>query len=349
MPNYYINDLRNNLIKIVYKKWHKKITTLLDGYTILLPTPHDLPIFLKLALEIIKKQDLTHMREILIIPDWPSKKFSRYYETLAAKHPTLPLRLINLTTADQLAWILTKSITTRHFTQLIRGIDETTTKYAILHDSDLFLPPGNFLETQYKTCSERNLSVYGVEPRLSMIREDRNTFVATWEMTFSIQWAKSFSPAMHKGQISIIKGRRQEFDTTLLPQYLTDSNLIDYNANNHIFYHFRYVIATYRNMTNNKPLKINYGLKLFLIRTLIDIFEDYDWKYDHIPEHQEFIDGKYGLSELLSHQDGNRLLNRFKNEFEGIIYANIFNAEQNNILKQRLESLLQSLQATQIH
>jgi hypothetical protein len=259
------------------------------------------------------------------------------------------LRLINLTIKDQLAWILTKSITTRHFTQLIRGIDDTTTEYAVLHDSDLFLPSGNFLETQYKTCCDRNLAVYGVEPRRSMIREDRNTFVATWEMTFSIKWAKSFSPAMHKGQISIIKGRRQEFDTTLLPQYLTDNALIDYNSSNHIFYHFRYVIATYRNLINNKPLKNNYGLKLFLIRTLIDIFEDFEWEYNDIPKYQEFLDGKYGLSKLPSHEDGNRLINRFKNEFEGIINANIFNAEQNIILKERLEGLLHSLHSTQIH
>ena len=338
-----MSDLRNKAVEYAYRHWSNRDYGLEDGYTILLPTPSDLPVFLSLALEIIKKQDLTGLKEILIVPDWPSAPFEKFCTRIARDYSNLPIRFASLGLKDQLAWALTKGITTRHFTQLVRGIDETRTDYAIIHDSDLFLPPGDFLRTQYEACRDRGLAVFGIEPRRSMAREDRQTFAATWEATLSVQWAKSFPPFMHKGQYKVIRGRRQEFDTTLLPQYLTDAKLIDWTPRHGDFFHFRYVIATYRNFLNGKPLEPLYGLKLFLIRTLVDAFDVSGWHYSHVPEHSEFLEGGFGLSDLQSHHDGPRHIGEFKETLRGIIHAKIFSQHQNEALKSRLEDLLRSL------
>jgi len=340
---YFINDLRQKLIKYAYSRWSKSDRGLSDGYTILLPIPSDLPVFLSLALEIIEKQDLTDLKEVLIIPDWPSSPFEKFCTDITKNSSNLPIRFVPLGLKDQLVWTLTKSITTRHFTQLVRGIDETRTEYAIIHDSDAFLPPGDFLKTQYEACRDRELAVFGVESRRSMVREDRDTFISTWEMTFSVRWARSFGPFMHKGQFSVVKRRRQEFDTTLLPQYLTDANLIDWTPRHRDFFHFRYVIATYRDFLNGRRLAPNYGLKLFLIRTLIEVFDVSGWYYSHVPEHSEFLEGKFGLSDLHSHPDGLRHIRRLKETLRGIIHAKIFSQHQSEVLEKRLVELLRSL------
>jgi len=340
---YFISDLRQKLIEYAYSRWSNSDRELSDGYTIILPTPSDLPVFFSLAFEIIKKQDLTDLKEVLIIPDWPSPHFEKLCTDIARNSSNLPIRFAHLRLKDRLAWALSKGITTRHFTQLVRGIDETRTDYAIIHDSDLFLPPGDFLRTQYEACRDRGLAVFGVQPRRSMAREDRDTFVATWEMTLSVRWAKSFRPFMHKGQSSVINGRRQEFDTTLLPQYLTDAKLIDWTPRHGDFFHFTFVIAAYRCFLNGQPLPRDYGLKLFLIRTLIDVFDRSGWRYSHVPPHSEFLEGKFGLSDLQSHPDGSRLIGQFKETLRGIIHGKIFSQHQSEVLESRLADLLRSL------
>jgi hypothetical protein len=340
---FYKRFLRQKLIEYAYSRWSKSDRGLSDGYTILLPIPSDLPVFLSLALEIIKKQDLTHLKEVLIIPDWPSLPFEKFCTDITRNYNNLPIRFVPLGLKDQLAWTLTKGITTRHFTQLVRGIDETRTEYAIIHDSDAFLLPGDFLKTQYEACRNRGLAAFGVGFRRSMMREGRGTFINTWEMTFSVGWAKSFRPFMHKGQSSVVKGRRQEFDTMLLPQYLTDANLIDWTPRYGDFLHFRYVIATYRNFLNGKRVLPNYGLKLFLIRILIDVFDISGWHYSHVPEHSEFLEGKFGLSDLQSHPDGLRHIHGFKETLRGIIHAKIFSQHQSEVLESRLVDLLRSM------
>jgi hypothetical protein len=336
-----IRNLRQKIIEHPYSRWSDSNRKLSDGYTILLATPSDLPLFLNLALEIIKNQDLTDLKEILIIPDWPSTLFEEFYRHIAKDYINLPVRFISLRRRDQLAWTLTKSITTRHFTQLVRGIDETTTEYAIIHDSDLFLPPGDFLRTRYETCRNHGLVVFGVEP---WRREEPDSFVVTWEMVFSVKWAKSFPPFMHRGQVKVIEGHRYDFDTTLLPQYLTDAQLIDWNSRHGDFFHFRYTIAAYRKFVNGQPLPPNFGLKLFLIRTLIDAFNvSQSHCQINVPDHNEFLKGKFGLSNLKSHPNGPRLITKFKETLRGIIRAKIFSQHQTEILEKRLVDLLCSL------
>jgi hypothetical protein len=340
---YLISDLRQKLIEYTYSRWSSSHRELSDGYTILLPTPSDLPVFFSLALAIIQKQDLTGLREILVIPDWPSQPFEEFCADIGRKSGDLPIRLVSLKLRDQLAWAVTKGITTRHFTQLVRGIDETHTEHAIIHDSDLFLPPSDFLRTQCEACRDRGLAVLGVEPRREMVFDGHSTFVATWEMTFSVRWAKSFPPFMHKGQFSVVGGRRQDFDTTLLPQYLTDEKLIGWTPRHGDFFHFQYVIATYRDFVSGKPLFPTYGLRLFLIRTLIDVFDVSGWHYSHVPEHSEFLEGRFGLSDLRSQPDGPRRVREFRDTLRGIIHAKIFSEQQNTLLESRLSALLESL------
>ena len=105
-----------------------------------------------------------------------------------------------------------------------------------------------------------------------MVHENHEPFINTWGMMFSVRSVESFRPFMHKGQFSVIKGRWQEFDTTFLPQYLTDANLIGWTLKYGVFFHFRLLIATYRNFLNEKRLESIYELKRFLIRILIEVF-----------------------------------------------------------------------------
>jgi hypothetical protein len=340
---YLMNDLRILLINLFYFKWQKIGRDFENGYTALIPTPSDLPIFLDLTLEIISRQNKNSLQEIIIVPDWPSKKFEAYFEQ-KIKLSQVPIRLINLRLKDKLAWRFTKSITTRHFTQLIRAVDAVKTKYAIIHDADLFLPPGDFLFQQYLYCTQNQLNVFGLDTRRSLSRFDYKEFVATWEMMFSTEWFRSFAPSKHKGQFVEINGRRQEFDTTSLPQYLTDPKTVAWKDRSNEYFHFSFVIASYRNFMNKKEWVPAYSLNLFLIRTLVDASNIQGWEYNRLPNYKDFLDGKFGLKELIeSGENGKRLLREFFHKIEGILTHNILPSDNIHFIQSRVDELKEAI------
>jgi hypothetical protein len=337
-----INDLRGFLIMLFYCRWHNKDRVLEDGYTLLVPTPSDLPVFLELTLEVLSKQDLNHLKEIIVIPDWPSTEFEAYFSNRERSQLSVPVRFINLSLKDKLAWRLTKSVNTRHFSQLVKAVDSIKTKHAIIHDADLFLVPGRFLLEQYVYCRDHGLNVYGLDIRRSFSRSDRKEFVATWEMVFLTSWFLSFAPSRHKGQVLKINGRRQDFDTTLLPQYMTDPSTIAWKDRNREYFHFNYVICGYRYFLNKKDYSPSYSLKLFLIRTLIDAFDCSGWGYDCVPSHQDFLEGKHGIKELIADKiSGKRLFDEFFAKMNGILQCNMFDGEKAFVIERRVKELVQ--------
>ena len=336
--NFFINNLRLSLIKSIYSKWDNTNTQLNSGYTLLIPTPADLPVFLALALEIVSNQNHTDLKEIVIVPDWPSDAFVNYFKSYLHNILPIPIRFVNINKTDQLAWQFTKSITTRHFTQIVRGVETITTDYFLLHDSDLFLPPGDFLYQQYLSCTKNDYFVYGLDMRRSLTRFDRKEFVSTWETTFSTKWFKSFPPYMHKGQITNIKGIRQEFDTTLLPQYLSDEKHIGWQDRSNEYTHFNYVIASYRNFINKKRFLPEYSLKLLLIRLLVDVFDNTDWRYYELPDFEDFLNGKHGLLELMNDDiKGVKIISDFKTKINQIISSNTFSNEKLSLFKEKCD------------
>ena len=341
-----VNDARMFLIRHAYSAWAPETDQLEDGYTVLLPTPADLPVFFDLAMEVLSHQNKALLREIVVIPDWPSPSFEAYLKERCRSYEGMPVRTVSLKSIDKWAWRLTKSITTRHFTQLLRGIDALRTSHAIIHDCDLFLPPGNFLLEQYLTCTQEGLSVYGLDVRRSLARTDREEFVATWEMTFSTKWFRSFPPYQHKGQMAVVNGIRQEFDTTLLPQYLSRAESIGWRDRSNEYFHFNYVIASFRNFMTGRGYVPAYSLKLFLIRTLVDAFDRTGWTYRGLPEQSEFLAGMHGLRELVADNAlGKTTLVEFAKKLGGLAASGVFSAEKSRFITERGRELYSSIGA----
>ena len=75
--------VKNLLWSVAYRSWPSN-PGLLPGYTLLLTVPPDLPVFLRLAVEICRRQDQTGLVETLVIPDHPIRaKIEEGLETLA--------------------------------------------------------------------------------------------------------------------------------------------------------------------------------------------------------------------------------------------------------------------------
>ena len=63
----------NSELENLYGKWEPRLSVPVPGYSLLMPVPGDLPVFLKIALDVCGKQNHQHLIETIIVPDqWPN-------------------------------------------------------------------------------------------------------------------------------------------------------------------------------------------------------------------------------------------------------------------------------------
>jgi len=322
-----IKLMKLTVTRFLFSSWQSTSIDQRHGYTILLPIPGDLPVFLEIALNNIAAQNQENLIEVLVIPDKPTINFRCIYERMIKSYSLPGVRLIEMSKRDQIIGRLINHASLFHFLQIINGVNNSKSTHVLLHDCDLFLSPGNFLQNHFKECVSRDLSILGVNPRERRKGEICH-LVATWEMMATVEWFKRFKPEQFRAQVREVNGRTREFDTTHLPQSLSNPQEISFHTINSEFVHFNYVIATYRNFTkSSKPFEDN-NFKILLISILIDAINTSTWQY-YVPSIENCIDGLTGQDKLVSYISKETALNypKFREKIEKLLMLNILTSD----------------------
>jgi hypothetical protein len=274
---------RNLLYHVLYRRWREAPAPLEEGYTVLLPVPADLPVFLKLAMATIARQDAAHRRETLVLPDASSSGFEGAFHRYLVSWPARqPIRIVPFGPLSRALAQRQRNPGLNHWLQFVHGVTETRSVHALLHDADLFIADGDFLKKRYEAAAQSGAACFGVSP----VWDDwyRATgyghVVATWELFFDVRWARSFEPWQHRGHEDVIDGMRHIFDTTLLPQCRTEASRIVLSPPESEFTHFNYVICTYRLFQRSQGSWEDEHFRLLLVRLLIDAVDDSGWSYE---------------------------------------------------------------------
>lgn len=270
---------KNAVWRAAYSQWRlDSPRDLSPGYTVLMPVPADLPVFVRLAIANVAAQDASRRREILIIPD---KRGSAIVEAVAASKAETGLsdvRLIALSPLSRAFGRLARSDpATNYFLQLHAGVTESATTHALLHDADLFLTDADFLARHYQRCAERGLACLGVSPAWDdWLREHPfSHVVATWEMMFDVRWMRWFAPWRHRAHFGWLDGQWHGCDVTLCTQAKTAPHLCELHpAAGASFVHFNWVIGTYRHFQRSAAGPMHDSrFNLLLIRLLVDALD----------------------------------------------------------------------------
>jgi hypothetical protein len=272
---------RDAVWRAAYRRWPPAEAELSSGYTLLMPVPSDLPVFLRLALANVMAQDGTGRAEILVIPDSPSAAMAAAFRACKAEVGTDNLRLVELAPVGRALGRLSKSKPgTNYFLQVHAGVSEVKTTHALLHDADLFLTDGDFLARHHRRCAERGLACLGVSPAWDdWLREHGfDHVVATWELMFDVRWMRSFRPWRHRWHSTWLDGEWHGFDVTLYPQARTPPRLCELHPDGEdSMVHFNWVIGVYRNFqrSGGRPTEDD-RFTMLLIRLLTDALDRRD-------------------------------------------------------------------------
>lgn len=274
------------------------------GYTALLTVPHDLPVFLDIALTNIAAQNLEFLTEILVIPDQPSVEFRNLFENSINKYELPPVRLVEMNFLDKLVGRLNNTPAWYHFLQLKNGTEAANTTHLLFHDADLFLAPGDFLKIRFQECEEQKLSALGVDlpPHRGGNNYVAEHMVATWEMMVSRKWLMRFKPIDHKSNFRKIAGNKARFDTTLWPQYQSDPAEFSLHAmNEHTYVHFGNIVTTYRKFLRAQKPYEDTRFRILLIRLLIDALENKSSLNRYVPSIEDCITGISDKAKVVSY------------------------------------------------
>jgi hypothetical protein len=287
--------LRTRIIDWLIGDW-KKVTEIdSEGYTLLLPVPADLPVFVKLAIENVSRQSHNHLNELLIIPDNYTDNFEKLVRKATAAHSLPPWRIIKFSLKDKLFAMSSNFV---HFQQIVSGLAQVRTSYTLIHDADLFLLDKNFFEDHFAQCANNSHLTFGLDWRKSIGPEKKNV-AATWEIMVNTEWARSFNRFLHRKRAVIFNGDKYGFDTLLLAQYLSPSSKIGISSNQN-YCHLNFAIASYRRFRNSIGPFNDWQYKLLLLRLCICEYDDSSYNYG-LPTDNEFIAALDGNSRKVTY------------------------------------------------
>lgn len=320
-----------------YTQWNDRQVEREPGYTVLMPVPGDLPVFLKIALEVCATQAAEHRKEILVIPDTIPTGFSEWLQTWAEGFPggTLKLVRLNRFEYEKNRWRPTPPI--NHWLQLVRGAEATRTNHALLHDADLFITEPNFMKAHYEACVERDLFCLGVSPI-----EDRwygeegfSHLTAAWELMFKLDWLMSFPPYKHVAHDDVLRGEKHRFDIMLWAQCHTPPERIAFQPSDDGFIHFEHVVSTYRYFQKSKGPFEDAHFRLLLVRLLIDAFDSSGWRYE-LPTLSELMEGIRDKTKPVTYLEPATRSNyaEFRNKISRLIESDLFVADRAAVLEE---------------
>ncbi|MGI4893803.1 MAG: hypothetical protein ACRYF3_01665 [Janthinobacterium lividum] len=253
------------------------------GYSLLLPVPGDLPVFLELALDVCSRQSGEDRLETLVIPDTRTPEIEAIVESWRDRWPGV-LRIVDLPRPER--WILPwlKDPGRNHGVQLIAGTNAAVADHVMLHDADLFMLDPTLHDDSYRRAVREGLDVVGVEGAWDdWYNRHQRTLAATWEQLSRIDWLRSVAPHRHLGHDAVLWGERHTFDTTFWAQCHTAQDRIVVTGESDRIVHFNYVISTYRRLQRTSGTVHDGNFRLLLIRLFIDLFANVPVPYA-VPE-----------------------------------------------------------------
>lgn len=318
--------------KILYRRWRRDTLSQAPGMTILVPVPGELPVFLDLALRICARQEAPSVREILIIPDQCPRAFGSRFESLAQDWRAAPLRMVTPSRADRVLAARLGNPHHNHWLQLIRGVEAARTDYLLLHDADCFLIDPDFFQGQYAHILEHDAVCLGLNDVWDAWYRETGFghVVATWELVFRRDWARSFPPYLHRGHRNTLGGHRHDFDTLLLAQCLTAPKRIARSSRDWQFVHFNYVVCTYRWFLGNRGVFQDSSFRLLLIRLLMEACGYGHAEAATLPGLDEFHEALRGRSSRIAYDGAEPALQYapFKAKLEMLLQSDVFDAAE---------------------
>ena len=256
-----------------FRKWGRPCP-FEEGYTLLLPSPMDMPFLLRFSLESLLGIDTANCKQILVVPDGWGDDRGTALRKVVESFEDPRIEMVDLRAFD---YLVIRSMrpprsAAIHWLMVVNGTRLARCEYAFLHDSDAFFLESDGLERQYRECRERGMDTLGVTARWDpFFTKLGYSIPGTWELMYSTRWARRYSPYELKGVRRETPHGTHEFDSMLYPQYLDfPKGKVGVMEQPPRLVHFNGTIVTYRIFHDRKGKPVVDELFRILLLSLLE-------------------------------------------------------------------------------
>ncbi len=266
------SSIKRALISIFYFGW-KINNPKVQGYTVILPAPMDMPFLTYYALKGLSGVDLSNCHEILVVPDGCGNDGSRGLADAIELAGLERVKLLQVTKRNSAIISIFGDSGIAHWMTIVEAINKSKTEWLFLHDADAFFTDNRLVEDNYAFSLSNDLDCLGVTSRWDkyFASKDMN-LPGTWELLFRKSWAKNSSPISHKAGDRYVDKQKVFFDTMLYPMFNDYSKGRISVKENHSFIHLSATVITYRRWLDYSKHAVGDELfRLLFLRLLKDI------------------------------------------------------------------------------
>ena len=275
-------DAKGLVLNTLFGHWGK-LAPIGDGYTIVVPSPADMPFLLQFALEGLENLDLEGCVQVIVIGDGSADDSALRRVVERSGNPR-----IEMASVSPLTHVFVHGVPGMrrpgggvgmwtHWGMVVEGIRRARGEYVFIHDADAFFVDADAIRRQYHECLERHMVTLGVTARNDPFLEQQGrTLPGTWELMFSNQWARGYAPIDHKGRYRSTPSGVFEFDNMLYPQFMHGQHdAVGVTELPARILHFAGTIVTYRSFRDRagRPV-VDEVFRLLFLALLEDLIPD---------------------------------------------------------------------------
>lgn len=232
------------------------------GYSLVLGTPWALRHLLVVNLGFVARMNLEGLDRIHIVFDRTEQEGGEeFIAKIRARFPDLPLDLRFQPSAA--GKIVAKIHRSKFYASLnwITGLGECRTKYAILHDFDLYPLDPDYFQKIHRAMVERGLRFSGAEHTHFDGLSEADRLIGTWCLGIDVEWMRrTHRPLECFHRVMDVSGRRVDLDAFSAIQHRTPERGLADGVGPDSYVHVRNLVSTYLLFSDGKPAHIAWRL-----------------------------------------------------------------------------------------
>lgn len=233
-----------------------------DGFSIVVGVPWDLRHLLSVNLRFVSRTDLSRLTKLFIVFDRRVQPEMAEIELrIRLEYPELPLEFLHYPSAA--GWVIERAHVSTFYNSMntTLALGRCTTKYAVLHDFDLYpLRPDHF--TAIVEAMRKNTWRFsGHELTHFDGLEDQDRQIGTWTLGIDVEWLRSkYRPIDCFHRVATHRGRRFNLDPFAWIQFQTQERGLTQGFDETAFCHVKNLCSTYLRFLKRAPLQVAWRL-----------------------------------------------------------------------------------------
>lgn len=234
----------------------------ISGFSIMLGVPWALRHLLKVNLDFVSRTDLKNCHRIHIVFD--RRRQPGYEEIVSETQKQFPQLPLSFSHYAKLPGFVIEKVNVSTFYNSLNCatmLPEIQTKYAILHDFDLYPLVPEYFESVYHTIKEKGWHFCGLEKTNFDGLTDEDHVFGTWCLGMDVQWLRSnFRPIDIFHRVQLVGERLINLDPFSSIELRTSRRGLVNNINGETCCHVKNLCSTFLRFSTGRPAKIVWRL-----------------------------------------------------------------------------------------